>query len=407
MVEPPEQRRTLAVLVLAQVLSGAGLAAGITVGALLAQEMLGATSLAGLPVALFTLGSAGAAVAVGRVSQRAGRRAGLALGYATGALGAAGVVLAAALDSVPLLFAAFVVYGAGTATNLQARYAGADLAAPSRRGRALSTVLVATTAGAVVGPNLVTVMGDVALGWGIPALAGPFVLAGAAYAAAGLTLGVLLRPDPLLLARSLAASAQARAHAAGTTTPTEVPARPRVVALAGSVMVVTQLVMVAIMTMTPIHMQAHGHDVGATGLVIAIHVGAMYLPSPLAGWLVDRVGARVVAGLAGVTLLASGLVAALTPVRSLVGLAAALALLGLGWSLGLVSGTAMLADELPLSTRARTQGSVDLTIAVAGAGAGMASGFVVASTSFATLSLAGGVLALLLVPVVAWSARRP
>ena len=172
-------------------------------------------------------------------------------------------------------------------------------------------------------------------------------------------------------------------------------------------MVVTQLVMVAIMTMTPIHMQAHGHDVGATGLVIAIHVGAMYLPSPLSGWLVDRVGARVVAGLAGATLLASGLVAALSPVRSLVGLAAALALLGLGWSLGLVSGTAMLADELPLSTRARTQGSVDLTIAIAGAGAGMASGFVVASTSYATLSVAGGVLALLLVPVVAWSSRRP
>ena len=117
--EPPEQKRTLAVLVIAQVFSGAGLAAGITVGALLAQDMLGATSLAGLPSALFTIGSAAAAVSVGRISHRAGRRAGLALGYLTGAVGSLGVVLAAVLDNVPLLFASLFVYGAGTATNLQ------------------------------------------------------------------------------------------------------------------------------------------------------------------------------------------------------------------------------------------------------------------------------------------------
>lgn len=126
----PAQRRILAVLVAAQVLSGAGLAAGITVGALLAQDMLDATSLAGLPSALFTIGSAAAAAGVGRTSHRLGRRAGLAAGYAVGAAGALGVVAAAVLDNPMLLFAALFVYGAGSATNLQARYAGADLAAP-------------------------------------------------------------------------------------------------------------------------------------------------------------------------------------------------------------------------------------------------------------------------------------
>jgi hypothetical protein len=57
-------------------------------------------------------------------------------------------------------------------------------------------VLVATTLGALVGPNLVTIMGDLAQGWGIPTLAGPFLLAAAAYASAGVVLLVLLRPDP-------------------------------------------------------------------------------------------------------------------------------------------------------------------------------------------------------------------
>ncbi len=124
------QRRVLAVLVAAQVLSGAGLAAGITVGALLAQEMLDSTRLSGLPSGLFTAGSAVAAVLVGRVSQRHGRRPGLAAGYAAGAVGSAGVIAAAVADSAPLLFLSLFVYGAGSATNLQARYAGADLADP-------------------------------------------------------------------------------------------------------------------------------------------------------------------------------------------------------------------------------------------------------------------------------------
>jgi MFS family permease len=402
-LDPPQQRRTLVVLVVAQVFSGAGLAAGITVGALLAQDMLGGTDLAGLPSALFTAGSAAAAVLVGRVSQRSGRRGGLALGYLTGAAGAAGVVLAAVLDNAALLFAALVVYGAGTAANLQARYAGADLAHPARRGRAVSTVLVATTLGAIVGPNLVSVTGDLAASWGIPPLAGPFLLAGAAYAAGGAVLLALLRPDPLVLARELAAAAPPDPGAASGATGGAT--RSRAVVTATVVMVVAQLVMIAIMTMTPVHMLAHGHDVAAAGLVIAVHVGAMYLPSPLSGWLVDRHGPRAVAAASGVTLLAAGVLAMAAPAHSVAALTAALALLGLGWSFGIVSGTAMLAAALPLAVRAKTQGTVDLGIALAGAAGGMASGFVVASTSYAALALAGGLIATAVVPVVAAAAR--
>ncbi|WP_277213396.1 MFS transporter [Isoptericola croceus] len=421
----PQQHRTILVLVLAQVLSGAGLAAGITVGALLAADMLGATRYAGLPAALFTAGSAAAALAVGRLSQRWGRRAGLTVGYLTGAIGAAGVVLAAVLDDVALLFVAFAVYGAGTATNLQARYAGADLASPERRGRAVSTVLVATTVGAVAGPNLVGVMGDLAGAWGIPPLAGPFVLGGVAYAAAGIVLWVLLRPDPLLLARERAAAEQdvMRAVPVGlptepgagtaetTTAPTTDLAEPtdrqvrRTVLLAGTIMVLTQGVMVAIMTMTPVHMGHHGHAVATAGFVIAVHVGMMYLPSPLSGWLTDRYGPVRVAVAAAATLLAAGLVSALVPPSSVVGLAVGLGLLGLGWSLGLVSGTALLTTSVPLATRARTQGSVDLAVALSGAAGGLGSGFVVASSSFAVLALGGGLLALLVLPVIAFAGR--
>lgn len=397
----PDQRRVLTVLVVAQVLSGAGLAAGITVGALLAQEMLGGSGWAGLPTALFTMGSAAAAVLIGRTSQRLGRRTGLAAGYAAGAVGALGVVAAAMADSVALLFVSLFVYGAGTATNLQARYAGADLATPGSRGRALSTVMVATTLGAVVGPNLVERLGALARALGIPELSGPFLLAAAAYASAALVLWLLLRPDPLLtaLAREAGVEGVAVKDDAGS------DGDRRMLLLGATVMVLSQLVMVAIMTMTPVHMIGHGHSVGAAGLVIAVHVAAMYLPSPISGLLVDRVGRLPVAAASGVTLVAAGVVAALAPPASVPLLALALALLGLGWSFGLVSGTAIITDAAPTAARAKVQGTVDVAIAVAGAGGGLASGMVVAAGSYALLSLAGGVLALAFLPVIVWSAR--
>ncbi|QOV33222.1 MFS transporter [Streptomyces ferrugineus] len=393
---PAEQRRVLAVLVGAQILSGAGLAAGITVGALLAQDMLGSTGLAGLPSALFTAGSALAAVTIGRISQARGRRPGLAAGYLTGAVGSAGVIAAAVVDNPVLLFIALFVYGAGTATNLQARYAGADLAAPAHRARAVSTVLVATTLGGVVGPNLAAPTGDLADRLGIPTLAGPFLLAGVAYALAALVLAVWLRPDPLLLSRSLDLRQPTQAGVNKTRGPGLIPG--------ALTMILTQLVMVAIMTMTPVHMHDHGHGTTSSGLVIAIHVGAMYLPSPLTGWLVDRYGRTPIAAASGLTLLAAGITAAAAPADSVVVLALALALLGLGWNLGLVSGTAMITDAVPPATRAKTQGMVDVSIAIAGATGGLSSGLVVSAAGYPVLALTGGVLALAVLPAIAVSA---
>jgi MFS family permease len=403
--EPPEQRRTLIVLLVAQILSGAGLAAGITVGALLAEQMLGSSRFSGLPTVFFTIGSAAAAVVLGRVSQRLGRRTGLSAGYLTGALGSVGVVLAANIGSIVLLFASLLVYGAGAATNLQARYAGADLAAPSRRGRAVSIVLVATAVGAILGPNLVKMTGTLAIKIGVPALSGPFMLASVAYLAGAVVLWFFLRPDPLLLARSIADAESSRTPKDGTM-PSQLTAASQshrkwswAVGSGAGIMILTQLIMVAIMTMTPIHIEHHGHAIGVTGIVIGAHVAGMFLPSPLSGWLVDRFGYLSVAVASGVTLLAAGVIAAWAPVDSVATLVLALVLLGLGWNLGLVSGTTLVTDAVPLATRARTQGVVDLGIALAGATAGLASGLIFAATSYATLALAGGLLALVIIPI--------
>ncbi|WP_344295805.1 MFS transporter, partial [Streptomyces synnematoformans] len=372
-----------------------------------------AAGLAVLLGALLPAVAALAAAVVGRISDAHGRRPRLAAGYLTGAAGSAGVVAAAVAGSSALLFAAMVVYGAGTATNLLARYAGADLAAPAYRARAVSTVLVATTLGGVAGPNLAVPAGDLGAALGVPRLSGLFLVSAAAYGAAALVLAVWLRPDPLLLARELdeaeraaersASTSAAAGRAGGTGKAADAGAAPpdrrpgRGVLPGALVMVVTQLVMVAIMTMTPVHMHAHGHGTAASGLVIAVHIGAMYLPAPLSGWLVDRRGALPVAVGAGLAMLAAGVVAATTAESTAV-FAVALGLLGVGWSLGLVSGTTMVTHAVPPATRARTQGLVDVAISAAGAGGGLASGAVVATAGYPLLTVGGGVLALAVVP---------
>ena len=257
------QRRTLRVLVATQLLAGVGLAAGVAVGALLAADLLGGQALTGLPAALATAGGALAAVPISRLMTRSGRRPGLAAGYATCA---AAVLAAAQVRSFALLLAGMLLFGAGNTASLLARYAAADLAAAHQRGRAISAVLFATTFGAVTGPNLVEPAGALARAVALPPLAGPFLLSVAAYAFAALLVTGLLRPDPLLIART---GEPAGAPAPEASAWVQVLRGPALTGL--SAMVSARFVMVALMTMTPVHMRAHNHTLGVIGFVIGAH----------------------------------------------------------------------------------------------------------------------------------------
>ena len=119
--------------------------------------------------------------------------------------------------------------------------------------------------------------------------------------------------------------------------------------------------------------------------------------------LVDRVGRLPVAVASGLVLALAGVVAALAPHDATAVLAIALVLLGLGWNLGLISGTALLVDATPLADRARVQGSVDVLVALAAMAGGGLSGFVVEGFGFPALTLASGVLALVLLPAALWT----
>lgn len=413
---PPDvarvQGRTLTVLSGAVALSGIGVTVGITVGGLLAREVAGTDTAAGLGQTAAVLGSAVLAVPLARISDRSGRRAGLAIGYGVAVLGSAVTVWAAVLSSLPLLLIGLFAFGAATACGLQARYAAADLAAPERRGRALSLVVWATTVGSVLGPNLAGPGAGLGRGLGLPALSGGFLVALVVFAVVSAGLLLLLRPDPLLFARRLGG---------GSGTPA---ARPRRAILAAvravwaspggrlglTSVVVSHAVMVGVMVMTPVHMGHAGSSEGATlriiGLVISVHVAGMYLFSPLVGSLADRVGRSATVALGGMLLLAAAALAGTASPGAAVQLGAGLLLLGLGWSCGLIAGSTLVTESVAPDVRPTAQGGTDLLMGLGAAGSGVVGGPLLAVGGF---GLVAGVSAALLLPLAAvWlrSSRR-
>jgi len=398
--------KTLIIVCIAQLFSGLGLAAGLTVGALIAQEMIGLGAFAGVPVAMLTIGSAFAAYIIGRSSNRWGRRAGLTFGFLVGAIGAGGVVVATAINNIALLMIALFLYGSGMASNLQARYAGTDLAQKRQRATAISIAMFSTTLGVVLGPNLVEEMGLVAMYFNLPILSGVFLLSTVSFLIASLIIFILLRPDPLKLSKVLQSNQLGQVikfNEQSQSTSTNENRRGIVVGTV--ILLLNQIVMVAIMTMTPVHMEEHGHQLKDIGLVISLHMGSMYLPSLITGILIDKLGRIKMAIASGVILIAAALTTALAPGSSLIAVITGLSLLGIGWNCGLISGTALIVDSTSPATRAKKQGIIDVFIALAGASGGMVSGIIVASYSYTVLSFVGVILSLIFIPLMLWSKK--
>lgn len=402
---PRLQRRTSAVLMASQILGGLGVPISIALAPVLATEISGTEALSGFASTAAVIGTALVSLPLAALMTARGRRPGLVVAYAIGTIGAALVVLAASVRNFPLLMLGMAAFGAASSANLQARFAAADLAAPDRRARAISLVVWSSTLGAVLGPNLSAPASDSFAGTSIPQTAGPFVWAGAVFVLTGTLIAVFLRPDPLLTARALAGpgeqSRQARSLRAGMAA---VKASPRA-RLALLTVAVSHTAMVSIMVMTPMDLTHHGADLRLVGLVISGHIAGMFAFSPVMGWLADRLGRLSVIGLAAGLLCIAALLAG-TADGSHAQSAAGLFLLGLGWSAGMVSGSALLTDSVPQAARAAVQGLSDLTMNTAAGVGGAAAGLVMSQAGYGWLNAIGAALLLPMAALALFTARR-
>jgi MFS family permease len=344
--------------------------------------------LAGTPAAAVVFGAALGTTLLAWLMSRRGRRIGLTAGYGAGVVGAIVAVAAIVARDLPLLLLGSLLIGFANGSNQLSRYTAADLFPPKRRASSIGVVVWAATVGAVVGPNLVEPSGTVAAALGLPRLAGPYLVPVVLVGLAGLASFALLRPDPYALADESSVRGDGDAPEAPLG---EVLRRPAVVA-AVLALVAGQFVMVLIMTMTPLHMTDHGHDLAAVGVVIRAHTFGMFALAPISGRLTDRFGSVRVIVVGEAVLGAAALLSAVAPVDAEIVLIAALFLLGFGWNLGFVAGSAMLTGGLALAERTRVQGVTDTLIWSTAAIASLGSGLLIGAAGYAALGVVGALV---------------
>lgn len=403
------QRRTLRVLVAGQLAAAAALSSAVTVGAYVVQTILGqSTPWGGIATATVTTGTAFMSQVLARLMSRSTRRRGLQTGYAMAIVGGLTAGVGAETKLLPIFIIGLFVYGSGQASNLLSRYAATDLAVADQRATAMSRILFASTFGAVLGPVLVQPAqwaGEELFSW--HKYTGPWVFSAAFFIFSMLNAGLRLKPDPLELARELRGETvgqvpQLRIRQAYAAAFETVNGRVAVFA-----MVVSQMTMVAVMTMTPVHLKFHGHET-VNAYIISLHIAGMYAFSPFVGRFSDKHGRQAAIRLGGFLLVCATAFSALSGDHYLL-LFPALWLLGVGWSFGLIGGSSLLIDSVTDDSRVAVQGVADMSMSFFGGVAGFSSGFIRKAVGYHVLSTFALVLAMLMVVVALWvsTPRRP
>ena len=401
-----QPRRLTWLLFFGQSLNTASFIAGSTISAIVAAGLTGQPALAGVPAASFGLGAALSAYPAARMMERVGRRKGLMLGYAIGAAGALLAGLAVLGGNFLLFLVGFGGMGIARGFSDLGRYAAAEMNPAAERGRAISLVVFGGTIGAIAGPALVAPLGDLASWLKAPALAGPWFAAAVLHVLAFLLIGIFLRPDPTELARHYTdAAARSAPIASRVMRPWRVILAQPATRVAVLAMVIGQLVMVMLMSITALHMTEHGHGLGDVAIITMAHTLGMYGLSMVTGRLADNFG-RVPTIIGGTGLLI--LACVLAPLSLATGLLAlSMFLLGLGWNFCYVAGAALLTDSLTLVERGRVQGGSDLTVGLISAFGSVQSGVLFAWAGFPNLSLISLIIVLpSLLLAVQYLARR-
>ena len=378
------QRKTIRTLTLGQVLSGFGLGSTLSIGALLAADLSGSEAWSGSAATFSTLGAAVWAIPLARMAYRKGRRVALALGAGLAISGALLVITAAGLRFFPLLLLALFTMGAGSAVGLQARFAAVDLPDQGKGGRDLSLVVWATTVGAVIGPNLFgpgEVLGNYL---GLPNMTGPFLITIVAQISASTIFFFGLKPDPLKIAQELAPITKVKPKVSVKSAFDTLRSYPQA-AYAVISIALSHMVMVSVMSMTPVHMKHDGATLSIVGFIISIHIAGMYAFSPVFGWLADKLG-RIQTVIAGQLIYIASLIISATAGHNHNQITLGLFLLGLGWSAATVGGSALLTASLPAEQKTNVQGVSDSSMQLSGAFGGAIAGTILAAVQFEGLN---------------------
>lgn len=376
--------RNVYVLAVAQALLGAGTMVVFLLGGIIGSMLAPAPGLATLPVSLAIVGLALATIPAALAMGRFGRRNAFVAAAAVAALAAITVAFAVVHESFALLGVATMLLGVTLAFQQQHRFAAAECVPTDRVSEAVSIVMIGTLAAALIGPPVALALKDMAHGH---EYAGSFVGVAALCAIASLVLALL---DSKGFSR-------VREAEGGVARPLTVIARQPDFVLAVAAAVVAYAVMSFLMTATPISMHVHDHHSDAdTAWVIQSHLLAMYGPSLVSGRLIGRIGAR--SGMTAGVVLMAGCVAIASAGRDLMHYWWGMVLLGVGWNLAFVAGTALLTTTYRPAERFRAQAVNEFSVFGSQALASLLAGPAMHALGWRTLNFAA------LVPLLVFAA---
>ena len=395
-------RKITTTLFITQSLASAGFIAVATINPILGAKLAESRSLATLPTAAYLLSGALSASAWGYIMDRIGRRNAIVTGLVLGILGNGLVLAAIQAASFLLLLTGLILIGMTNSAITLGRFAAAEANPPDQRGRAISAVVLGGVVGTILTRVSASPMGNFAVSIGMDELAGAYLATLVLFALASFIVFIGLRPDPLEVGKEVARLYPEDTPQGEARPMLQILRQPAVIT-AVAAMALGQLVMVAIMVITSLHMEDHQHARSDIYSVISVHTFGMFAPSIISGWLLDRWGRGRMILIGAATLLLACLTAPLSP--DVLPLGISLFLLGLGWNFCFVGGSTLLSDQLSPLERSRTQGTNDLLVGLASAFISLSSGFIFSATSYAMMSLIAAALSL--VPLfMAWSFLR-
>ncbi|MEH6551599.1 MAG: MFS transporter [Pseudomonadales bacterium] len=345
-------------LMLAFALMSAGSSMMVLIAGIIGTDIAPSPEQATLPMALVIVGIASMALPVGSLQTRFGRRK-VFICFGLVAIFSAGLAAwALSIHSFSLFCLSAYIMGGTMAATQQYRFAAIEAVPVEKAPIAASTILLGGLLAVFVGPE-VAVAGRALLDTDF---AGSFLLLLLVFA-----LGTAL-------VASVGDSAQLRSDKRtlwqGMTLITSSP----VLLLAASAAAIGFGVMTLVMTATPITMHNHvGHSLSDTKLIIQWHMAAMFLPSLVSGWLIAKLGYRVMMWL-GILSFAVCIVVAFID-TSFIHFWLSLVLLGIGWNFLFVSGTALLGMGHSSEERFSVQASNDFIVFSVQALAALGSGW--------------------------------
>ena len=366
------QARNLIVLVACQLISATGTISLVTLGGIIGSTLTANKALVTLPLSLMVIAVAATTVPATMIMRRVGRRKGFMMASLCAALGMLVTVIALRQSSFILFCIATMMVGINVAFTQQYRYAAAESVVPAHIPRAISFVLLGSIGGAFLGKELATL--------------GPEGFEGIPFAGTMVALAALFLLQSFLMMALREPNMRDELETEQSDRPLGEIVRQPVFLAAVFGGVAAYGIMTLIMTATPLRMHLNdGYSIEETGSVIRAHVLAMYVPSLVAGLLIERVGVTrlMIAGAIG--LLATSVIG--LQGHSLLHYWWALVSLGVGWNFLYVGGTTLLTYTYSMTERYHAQAVNEFLVFGTSATASLLAGTVMFYFDWSTLML--------------------